>query len=42
MLNPGYMTMLVQEPIGRMLAWGALGLMALGAFIIRRMVNIQV
>jgi tight adherence protein B len=42
LLNPTYMTMLASEPIGRILAWGALGLMGLGAVVIRRMVHIKV
>jgi tight adherence protein B len=41
-LNPGYGTILFEEPVGREFIAGALVLMVLGMFVIRRIVTIKV
>jgi tight adherence protein B len=39
LVNPGYSTILFQDPFGRKLMYFSMGMLALGAFIIRRIVN---
>jgi tight adherence protein B len=38
-MNPGYSRILFQDPMGRKLLYTGLGLLAMGAFIIRRIVQ---
>ena len=38
-MNPGYSNVLFQEPTGRKLLYAGLGLLAVGAFLIRQIVN---
>jgi Flp pilus assembly protein TadB len=40
--NRGYTRVLVEDPIGRKLVYTGLGLMALGGFAIRKIVNVKV
>ena len=42
MLNPGYMSLLFTEPLGRFLLYLVAGLMTLGVLVIRKMVRIEV
>jgi tight adherence protein B len=42
LLNPSYMALLYQESIGRILVIGALVLEVIGAYIIKRIINIEV
>jgi tight adherence protein B len=39
LVNPGYSSILFQDPFGRKLMYFSMGMLALGAFIIRRIVN---
>jgi tight adherence protein B len=39
LVNPGYSTILFHDPFGRKLMYFSMGMLALGAFIIRRIVN---
>jgi tight adherence protein B len=41
-LNPGYAHSLIEDPIGRKAIWIGLGLMAVGVYLIRRIVDIKV
>jgi tight adherence protein B len=41
-LNPGYSSNLIDDPIGRKAIWIGLGLMAIGAWSIRKIVDIKV
>jgi tight adherence protein B len=41
-LNPGYARTLIDDPTGRMFIWGGLGLMAIGIWLIRKIVDIKV
>jgi tight adherence protein B len=41
-LNPGYGHMLLSEPMGRKAVWIGLGLMAIGVWLIRKIVDIKV
>ncbi len=40
-VQPDYLMVLVENPLGQMMAGGALGLMVLGALIIRKIVNLE-
>lgn len=42
LINPGYMSVLAAHPLGRIMAYSALGMMGLGAVIIRKMIAIKV
>ncbi|PYV18186.1 MAG: hypothetical protein DMG21_05850 [Acidobacteria bacterium] len=42
MLDPKYEHLLIADPVGRKLIFAGLGMMAAGAFIIRRVINIEV
>jgi tight adherence protein B len=42
MLNPGYLALLFNEPIGHMLLYLVGGLMLMGILVIRKMVRIEV
>jgi len=39
LVNPGYSSVLFHDPFGRKLMYFSMGMLALGAFIIRRIVN---
>ena len=39
LVNPGYSSILLSDPFGRKLAYGSLGMLAVGTFFIRRIVN---
>jgi len=41
-INPNYISMLFREPVGRIMCAGALLMMVIGFFVMRRMVNIKV
>jgi tight adherence protein B len=41
-LNPGYARALIDDPTGRMFIWGGLGLMVIGVWLIRKIVDIRV
>ena len=41
-LNPGYIVMLVEEPVGIFMIVGAVIMMIIGSFVIRKIVNIDV
>lgn len=41
-LNPGYARVLIESPIGQKMIWTGLGLMLLGAWVIRKIVDIKV
>ena len=42
MVNPGYTNTLINDPIGRKAIWVGLALMVIGAYLIRRIVDIKV
>lgn len=42
LVNPGYAQMLLHDPAGRKAVWIGLGLMAVGVWLIRRIVDIKV
>jgi tight adherence protein B len=42
MINPGYSHILLHDPVGQKLLYIGAGLIAVGSFVIRRIVNIQV
>jgi tight adherence protein B len=41
-LNPAYMNLLFEDPVGRKLVMGAGIIMAVGIYIIRRMIDIRI
>jgi tight adherence protein B len=41
-VNPGYMKVLFEDPMGIKLVMGALGMMACGVFILWRIIDIRV
>lgn len=41
-INPGYSRVLMESPLGRKLLYAGLGLISVGAFLIRRIVDVQV
>jgi len=41
-VNPGYAHMLIDDPTGRKAVWIGLGLMAIGVYMIRKIVDIKV
>lgn len=39
LVNPGYSAILFHDPLGRKLLWGCIGMLGLGAFFIRQIIN---
>jgi len=42
LVNPDYSRTLIDDPMGRIAIWIGLGLMAVGAFLIHKIVDIRV
>jgi tight adherence protein B len=42
MVNPGFERPLFEQPIGRMMLYTGAGMLAIGAFFIRKIVSIEV